>query len=98
MTATKPLPRPCHYYGTVTTATVNADGTWIEDEAFAYRRADNRRAYVKFEDGTLGTVRCGVADTFFSVPAVARRAGKRIKGFVSSTDDGSLKFTAYSNQ
>lgn len=30
----------------------------------------------------------GYADTFFSVPAMFRRKGKRIRGFFTSRDDG----------
>jgi hypothetical protein len=34
----------------------------------------------------------GEPDTYFSVPAVTRYMGKRIKGYVTSEDDGNLVF------
>jgi hypothetical protein len=34
----------------------------------------------------------GEPDTFFSIPAVTRYMGKRIKGYVTGDDDGNLVF------
>lgn len=51
----------CHYPG----------DTWIESEILCGPRGGKRRrARVKCPDGKLRVVRCGLADTFFSIPAV----------------------------
>jgi hypothetical protein len=34
----------------------------------------------------------GEADTYFSIPAVCRLSGRRIRGYVTSDDDGTLVF------
>lgn len=34
----------------------------------------------------------GEADTYFSIPAVCKLAGKRIRGYVTGDDDGNLVF------
>jgi hypothetical protein len=34
----------------------------------------------------------GEPDTFFSIPAVTRYMGKRLKGYVTGDDDGNLVF------
>jgi hypothetical protein len=44
-----------------------------------------RRARALHPDGKLRVVRCGVADTYFTIPA-------RGRGFLSVNDDGVLIF------
>jgi hypothetical protein len=40
----------------------------------------------------------GYADTWFSVPAVTRYKGKRVKGFFTQDDDGGAVFHPYADQ
>ena len=94
----KPTPRTGHYYGSKIYAQDGQNGTWLEGEEFAYPNGGmTRRAYARCNDGQLRVVRCGIPDTYFSIPAYARIHGKRIKGYVSS-DDGTFTFNAYQNQ
>jgi hypothetical protein len=63
--------------------------TWIESEAFCYPNgAFDRRCRVRFPDGKLRIVRCGIPDTFFSLP-VRKSDGD---GFVMVADDGEFEF------
>ncbi len=91
-----PTPRSCHCYGISMKGHIHPNGTWLEDEAFCYPRGgQTRRAYAVCEDGKLRLVKCGIADTFFSIPGSTKIDGKTVQGFLSSNDEGSLKFTAF---
>lgn len=46
-----------------------------------------RRARVIYPDGKLRVVTVGLPDTFFSIPAHGRIAGKYVSGFVSMDTD-----------
>lgn len=74
------------------------DGTWIDDESLAYYsgslRQSRRRALVRCPDGKLRTVRCGIPDTFFSIPASLSFKGTRVAGYVASTETG-VEFRPY---
>lgn len=56
--------------------------TWIDDEELAYNAysgapsRSNRRGLVRFPDGKLRKVKLGVADTFFSIPAIPSHGRK----------------------
>lgn len=64
-------------------------GTWLESESFCYPNGGmKRRACVRFPDGKLRIVRCGISDTFFSIP-VHKSDGD---GFLTVADDGALEF------
>jgi hypothetical protein len=39
----------------------------------------------------------GYANTYFSIPAVTRYKGKRIKGYLTQTDEGGAEFCPYNN-
>jgi hypothetical protein len=47
-----------------------------------------RRAYCLFPDGKMRVVQCGIPDTFFSIPAIVSIAGNRIRGFITSEEEG----------
>lgn len=91
-----PKPRIGYYYGMRIIHTIIGD-TWLEGEDFCYSSPDgqamNRRAYVKDESEQLRVVKCCIADTYFSIPAVARIAGKTVHGFITSDESG-FKFIA----
>lgn len=94
----QPMPRPGSYLGMPFHNNVCDDGTWIEDEARCYPNGGmTRLAYVTCPDGKKRVVRCGIPDTWFSVPAVARIAGRTVRGFVSDKDQ-CLVFTPYQGQ
>lgn len=60
------------------------DGTWLECESFAYPNDTfTRRAYARMPDGSKRVVRCKVADTFSTIPARAKIAGKTVRGFLT---------------
>lgn len=74
-------------------------GTWLEPESFAYPNGGfTRRAYVELRQnpnnpilpdvaiGRMRIVRCSIPDTYFSIPARLRFAGRTIKGFISVQD------------
>lgn len=66
-----------------------ANGTWLEGEEFAYPNGGmTRRCYAMCSDGQLRVVKCSIPDTYFSIPAIARIHGKRIKGFITSDESG----------
>jgi hypothetical protein len=82
-----PKPRKCYFYGTCMECHINNDGTWIEDESFAYPNDTfTRRAYVNC-NGVKRVVLCKCADTFFSIPARARINRRYVKGFISGSDN-----------
>lgn len=59
--------------------------TWLESE-----RDGRRRARVRFPDDSLRIVDCaGVADTYFSISARARIAGKTVTGYVTVDENRS---------
>lgn len=88
MSKVLPHPRKCRYYGKPCFPVEN-NGTWLEAEEFCYPHGGmTRRAYVLFGDGTKRIVKCGIPDTFFTIPAVAIIAGERIKGFITSDEVG----------
>jgi hypothetical protein len=90
-----PKPRTGYYYGSKIYAVDGANGTWLEGEEFAYPNGGmTRRAYVRCEDSQMRVVRCGIPDTYFSIPAYARVQGRRVKGFVTSSEDDGFKFVA----
>lgn len=76
-------------------------GTWIEHEEKAYGRYGpkfgRKCMAMDAKTGELVTVRCSVADTYFSIPGsrkinnYARK--KTVRGFVSIHDDGYLTWT-----
>ena len=70
---------------------VTIGDTWLEPEELCYPHGGmTRRAKAICEDGKLRVVKCGIPDTFFSIPAKLGAA----KGFVSSEESG-FHFTAY---
>lgn len=67
--------------------------TWLEPEAYCYPSgAQLRRARCKMPDGSLRVVRCGIPDTFFSIPAHVTIKGKYVRGWVSSNDEQEFTF------
>lgn len=64
----EPKPRVTSFYGMVCRPSHYGE-TWIEAEEATYPSgAMTRRARVRCEDGKLRVVRCGLPDTFFSIP------------------------------
>jgi hypothetical protein len=87
-------PRTGTYYGMPISNSVGDDGTWLEGEEFTYPSGGfHRRAYCKLEDDSLRVIQCSIPDTFFSIPGFYKKQGKRIKGFITSSETG-FKFIA----
>ena len=72
-------------------------GTWLEAESFTYPSGGfHRRAYVELKQnphnpidlpyGERRIVRASIPDSYFSIPARLRIAGRTIAGFISVTD------------
>ena len=63
-------------------------GTWIEPEERAYNTptgcasGSNRRCGALCIDGKVRTFRIGIPDTAFSIPAIGKIDGIRVKGYV----------------
>jgi hypothetical protein len=73
--------------------------TWLEPESLCYPSGRMlRRCKALCEDGKTRIVRCGIPDTFFSIPGYFVRKGKRVKGFISQDSGGPYTFTAYKGQ
>ena len=66
----EPKPRKAVYWGMCCDSQWFGMGTWLEPEEITYPNgAMVRRARaVNAETGRLVVVRCGIADTFFSIP------------------------------
>lgn len=66
----EPTPRAATYYGMRTTPSYGRLGTWLEPEELAYPSgAMTRRARaINTQTGLPVVVRCGIPDTFFSIP------------------------------
>lgn len=95
MTKKTPKPRDCNYLGMRSTAHTADNGTWLEPEELCYPNGGmTRRAYATCEDGANRLVRCGIPDTFFSIPGSTTIKGKTVKGYVKSDEEG-YKFVAY---
>jgi hypothetical protein len=64
--------------------------TWIEPEEWCYLHGGmTRRARVRFPNGRLRVVRCGIPDTWFSIP-VRKSDGD---GYITiNTDNNELEF------
>jgi len=67
-------------------------GTWLDGEELAYNtysgsaHGSGRRAKALCEDGKLRTFSVGVADTFFTCPAVGKINNKYAMGCISMED------------
>ena len=85
----QPKPRHGRYWGQQIINQDHANGTWLEGEEFAYPNGGmTRRCYALWEDGAKRVVRCGIPDTFFSIPAYGQKQGKHITGFITSDEQG----------
>ena len=86
-TKTEPKPRAVSYYGMRSTATHGTLGTWLEPEELTYPSgAMVRRARaINVETGKLVVIRCGIPDTYFTIPC---RGG----GYLDSSDGGTFRF------
>ena len=90
-----PNPRIGYYYGMRIHNLLGDNGTWLEGEEFAYPKGGmTRRCYAVCPDSKKRVVHCGIPDTVFTIPAYARIEGKRVKGFVTSDENG-FKFNMY---
>ena len=70
--------------------TVMGDRTWLHPEEYAYPegtlRASHRRGRAVYPDGKVRAVRAGVPDTFFTIPAYGRIAGRYVAGYITVAD------------
>ena len=84
---TEPKPRNACFYGMRTSPQFMSLGTWLEPEEITYPSgAMMRRARaINTNTGKLQVVRCGISDTFFSIPV---RGG----GFLDVSNGGVLRF------
>lgn len=72
-------------------ATILAHGTWLEPEERCYPSgAMLRRGRAVMPDGAVRAVRAGIADTYFSIPAYARIAGKYVRGYLTAATASGL--------
>ena len=79
-----PIPRHSFYLGMSGPPIIGANGTWLESEQFCYPNgAMRRRAYaINQTTGKHQLVKCGIADTYFSIPVLPSCGG----GFLSIKD------------
>ena len=64
-----------------------ARGTWIDSEEVCYPGGGmHRNGRAIMPDGTLRAFRAGIPDTYFTIPAVTRVKGKRVKGWLQLAD------------
>lgn len=90
-----PEPRVSCFMGRRECAQRKGD-TWLEPESLCYPSGGMlRRARARCGDGKMRVVRCGIPDTFFSIPAAGKIRGEYVRGFVSvDTDADEFEFTA----
>jgi hypothetical protein len=63
--------------------------TWLDNEESCYPSGRMiRRGKCIFPDGVIRSIRCGIPDTYFTIPAYARKSGKYIRGYVTSAENG----------
>lgn len=78
--------------------------TWIDPEERAYSNGGfTRRGRAKLDAnphnpvalpyGEIRAVRASIPDTYFTIPARLRHAGKTVRGYLHSDDEGALLFT-----
>jgi hypothetical protein len=92
-------PRRACFYGQFIDASTFPDGTWLEAEEFCYPHGGmGRRARVNFADGSQRVVRCGLADTWFSIPASAHVRSKYVRGFITADSERGVVFHEYNQQ
>lgn len=81
-----------------------AVATWLDREELAYGtptgscHGSRRRARALCDDGKLRTFAVGVPDTYFSIPAVGKWAGKYAKGYVYTDGNGVLRFYRHTSR
>lgn len=77
-----------------------AKDTWIEDEEAAYspNGRQNRRGQAIFPDGKLRAFRAGIPDTYFTIPAHARIAGKYVRGFLTIDMNDVIHFNYFNGE
>lgn len=82
-----PKPRTSSYFGMKSEGSYLALGTWLEPEEITYPSgAMIRRARaINVETGKLTVVRCGIPDTYFTIPV---RGG----GYLDTSGGGILRF------
>ena len=82
-----PTPRESNYLGMRDWARIEANGTWLEPESLCYPHGGQPRyAYAQCPDGVNRKVKCGMPDTWFSIPASVVIRGKYITGYVCFED------------
>lgn len=65
-----PEPRSNNFLGMRSQPLYGDKGTWLEPEDLTYPSGGMlRRCKALCEDGKLRIIRCGIPDTFFSIPA-----------------------------
>jgi len=68
------------------------NGTFLDPEEYCYPsgslRQSSRRFAARCPDGIIRKGICGLADTFFSIPARLNAKGKTVTGFVGSDENG----------
>lgn len=81
----EPQPRDTSCYGMKCFPQHMALGTWLEPEALTYPSGSmiRRARAIDTTTGKLRVVRCGIADTYFTIPV---RGG----GYLSVSDGGIL--------
>jgi hypothetical protein len=78
--------------------------TWLDPEERAYPRGgftrrgravlrENEHNPVALPYGQARAVRASIPDTYFSIPARVRHAGRTVAGYLSRNDDGPWVFT-----
>ena len=59
-------------------------GTWLQDESAAYPAGgQTRKGSAVYPDGVTRRIYAGIPDTFFSIPAHGRIAGRYVAGWVT---------------
>ena len=63
-------PRRCNFMGMATRPTFFNRGTWLEPEEFAYPGGgkQHRRVRALCADGKTRIFRCGISDTYWTIP------------------------------
>lgn len=80
-------PRISHFMGMKNAPLRHSDGTWLEAESICYPSGGMlRKAKATCPDGKQRVVKCGIADTYFSIPAAVVIKGIYIKGYITRVE------------
>ena len=63
------------------------EGTWIDNEAVCYPSGNEIRKFRAICGGKFVNGKCGIADTFFTIPAKIVEKRKTVRGYLTVNEE-----------